>query len=158
VSSPQQTCWSSSQARGSTDEKLDAYVNAWRTAGTQHGWSRFPRVLYAIGTLSRFPSDAMLLFREVEAAIRRQPADARPLFALTRYEEAVPVRGDAHTSLTGRRLRSWLEAPLRRRGRVHGRVRSAPGCYSPARRRCHDLHVVRHGHFWFPGGAALGGR
>jgi hypothetical protein len=58
---------------GRLDEKLDAYVAAWRTAVARLGWSRFPRVLYAVGTLSRFPPDA------------------RKLFAVTRYEEVIPV-------------------------------------------------------------------
>jgi hypothetical protein len=64
------------------DEKLSNYVDAWR---------RFPRVLYLADTSSRFPSDAALIRREIEAAIRRQPADARHLFALAMYEEALPI-------------------------------------------------------------------
>jgi hypothetical protein len=69
------------------DEKLNAYTDAWRRSS----WRRFPRVLYLAGTTSRFPSDARLVYREVEEAIRRQPRDARHVFALATYEEGLRV-------------------------------------------------------------------
>jgi hypothetical protein len=69
------------------DEKLSAYTDAWRRSS----WRRFPRVLYVAGSTSRFPSDLRLVYREIEEAIRRQPGDARHVFALTMYEEAVRV-------------------------------------------------------------------
>jgi hypothetical protein len=69
------------------DEKLSAYTEAWRRSS----WRRFPRVLYVAGSISRFPEDARFIYRAVEDAIRRQPADARHVFALTTYDEAVRV-------------------------------------------------------------------
>jgi hypothetical protein len=69
------------------DEKLSAYTNAWRRSG----WRRFPRVLLLAGSSSRFPSDARFIYRELERAIRRQPGDARHIFALATYDEAVRI-------------------------------------------------------------------
>jgi hypothetical protein len=69
------------------DEKLSAYTEAWRRSS----WRRFPRVLYLAGSTSRFPSDARNVYREIEDAIRRQPADARHIFALTTYDQAMEV-------------------------------------------------------------------
>jgi hypothetical protein len=69
------------------DEKLSAYTDAWRRSS----WRRFPRVLFLVGSSSRFPAEAHFIGREVEAAIRRQPRDARHIFALASYDEAVPV-------------------------------------------------------------------
>jgi hypothetical protein len=66
-------------------------VTAWREADVRYRRSRFPRVPYVIGRLSRFPADAEHTWREVQAAIRRQPNHARPLVALVRYEEALAV-------------------------------------------------------------------
>jgi Replication-relaxation len=69
------------------DQKLTAYTEAWRRSS----WRRFPRVLFLAGSGSRFPSDARFIYREIEGAIRRQPADARHIFALTTYDEALEV-------------------------------------------------------------------
>jgi hypothetical protein len=69
------------------DQKLSAYTDAWRRSS----WRRFPRVLLLAGSSSRFPSDARFIYRELEGAIRRQPGDARHIFALATYDEAVPV-------------------------------------------------------------------
>ncbi len=69
------------------DEKLTAYTEAWRRSS----WRRFPRVLFLAGSSSRFPSDARYIYREIEGAIRRQPGDARHVFALTTYDDAVRV-------------------------------------------------------------------
>src|SRR6266700_7026285 len=69
------------------DEKLTAYTEAWRRSS----WRRFPRVLFLAGSSSRFPADVRYISRELEGAIRRQPGDARHIFALTTYEKAVRV-------------------------------------------------------------------
>ena len=72
---------------GRLDEKLSAYTDAWRRSG----WRRFPRVLLLAGSTSRFPSNARFIYRELERAVRRQPGDARHIFALATYDEAVRV-------------------------------------------------------------------
>jgi hypothetical protein len=72
---------------GRLDEKLSAYTNAWRRSS----WRRFPRVLLLAGSSSRFPSDIQFIYRELERAVRRQPGDARHIFALATYNEAVRV-------------------------------------------------------------------
>src|SRR6266700_2839648 len=69
------------------DEKLTAYTEAWRRSS----WRRFPRVLFLAGSSSRFPSDARLIYREIQGAIRRQPSDARHIFALATYDEALEI-------------------------------------------------------------------
>jgi hypothetical protein len=69
------------------DEKLSAYTEAWRRSS----WRRFPRVLLLAGSSSRFPPDAHFIYRAVEEAIRRQSRDARHVFALTTYDQAVRV-------------------------------------------------------------------
>jgi len=69
------------------DEKFSAYTDAWRRSS----WRRFPRVLFLAGASSRFPADVRYISRELEGAIRRQPGDARHIFALTTYEKAVRV-------------------------------------------------------------------
>jgi hypothetical protein len=73
--------------RARLDEKLSAYTEAWRRSS----WRRFPRVLFLAGSNSRFPSDARFIYREIEGAIRRQPRDARHIFALATYEDALRV-------------------------------------------------------------------